>query len=327
MKLFKKLKKEDGSLTIEASISMVFFSIVMVGLLTLINACRVQATVQNALDKSALELSQMMYLYEATGLYYVTVDVSGDATNAANTAVNTSNAINNGYNAVNDVINNGSNSQLGKEMDSFMSPGGLASGIYSLYSGFKSKGDSTDSEMSVGDATSVVINSVNGEDGTLTSTYETIRSGLKTMSDDPVNFIMQLGKYGLNSKTSYMFGASLGESITTSYLGANNEGIDEETYANERLMGLGVKDGISGLNFKKSSVFAPSSPTNVNLIVTYDVEIFPLLGDFKVTFAQSASTRAWLGGDLTVSKASGYSMKKNTDKQNPTPNTSLPAVG
>ncbi|MCR5635794.1 MAG: hypothetical protein K6F76_01240 [Clostridiales bacterium] len=306
------IKDQNGSLTIEASIAMVLFSFVMVFLITLTNACRVQAAIQNSLDKAALELSQEMYLYEATGLYYATVDVSGEASNAANSAVNTINSGGNIIDAGVGAYNNGSNSQIGQDLSKFTSPGGLAGGMYSLYSGFKN----TDT-----DHVSTVLSTVDGKKGTLNSSYETIRSNMKNASGDPVNFIVQLGKYGLNSVTSYYFGSSLGESLTVDYLGCNNDGKDEETYADEWLKQLGVVDGVSGLNFNKSSIFAPASPTNINLVVTYDVNIYPLLGDFKVTFAQSASTRAWLGGDLTVARAFTFGKSSGSG------NNTLPAVG
>ena len=268
MKLLNRFSKnQDGALTIEASIAMVLFSFVMVFLITLTNACRVQAAIQNSLDKAALELAQEMYLFEATGLYYVTVDASGAASNAANSIVNTVNAGGNVVDMGVDAYNNGQNSRISNDLSKFTSAGGLAGGMYSLYSGFKN----TDTDYA-----STVLSTVDGKNGTLNSSYETIRSNMKNASSDPVNFIVQLGKYGLNSVTSYYFGSSLGESLTVDYLGCNNDGKDEETYADEWLKQLGVEDGVSGLNFNKSSIFAPASPTNINLVVTYDVNIYPI---------------------------------------------------
>ena len=75
-----------------------------------------------------------------------------------------------------------------------------------------------------------------------------------------------------------------------------------------------------------SSIFAPASPTNINLVVTYEINIYPLLGDFKVTFAQSASTRAWLGGDLTVARASTFG-KNGGGSSGGGGKDTMPAVG
>ena len=248
MKLLNRFRKnQDGALTIEASIAMVLFSFVMVFLITLTNVCRVQAAIQNSLDKASLELAQEMYLFEATGLYYVAVDATGASSNAANSVVNTVNAGGNVIDMGVDAYNNGENSQLGNDMSKFTSAGGLAGGMYSLYSGFKE---------SDADYASTVLSTVDGKNGTLNSSYETIRSNVKNISDDPMNFVIQLGKYGLNSMTSYYFGAALGESLTADYLGCNNEGKDEETYADEWLKQLGVVDGVSGLNFNKSSMLS-----------------------------------------------------------------------
>lgn len=322
MKLFQRIKKdESGSLTIEASVSMVLFSFVMVFLLTLINASRAKAIIQTSLDKAALEISQIMYLYEATGLYYETVDVTGAGQKAVDTAVSVANATGDVVDGVKDSIENGWKEGItGEVIDNLSSGDGILNGLSTLYDanafgfvidpvlGWLKSTDVDSGGFKDTDIADMSLSILDGGSGTLSNSYDTIKKGVNGVTDNPMQFVLSLAKYGLGTATSYYFGTCLGEDLTVKYIKSEqNNGFMTATLPGsnyeDRLTKLGVVDGCKGLNFKKSSVFAPTSPFDVNLVVTYDVAIYPLLGDFNVTFAQSACTRAWLGGDMTLTKA------------------------
>ena len=67
--MFNKLKSEEnGSVTIEATISLSAFMFAIVTILTIVNICIVQARVSYAINTTAKEISQYSYLYSLTGL-------------------------------------------------------------------------------------------------------------------------------------------------------------------------------------------------------------------------------------------------------------------
>lgn len=66
--MFNKLKKESGSVTIEATISLSSFMFAIVTILTIVNICVVQAKMSYAINTTAKEISQYSYLYSLTGL-------------------------------------------------------------------------------------------------------------------------------------------------------------------------------------------------------------------------------------------------------------------
>lgn len=64
----KILKNENGSVTIEATISLSAFMFAIVTILTIVNICIVQAKVAYAINTTAKEISQYSYLYSLTGI-------------------------------------------------------------------------------------------------------------------------------------------------------------------------------------------------------------------------------------------------------------------
>ena len=70
MKKFKffQLNREGGSATIEAIISFTGFLFVIFTILNVVNICRAQMLISNAVDTAAKELTQYSYFYEMSGL-------------------------------------------------------------------------------------------------------------------------------------------------------------------------------------------------------------------------------------------------------------------
>jgi len=78
--LYRDIKSREcsgGSITVEASISMVIFTFAIVSLLSIINICRLQSHIGNALNRTALEISQYSYFYHASGLYSAASSMKG----------------------------------------------------------------------------------------------------------------------------------------------------------------------------------------------------------------------------------------------------------
>lgn len=62
------------------------------------------------------------------------------------------------------------------------------------------------------------------------------------------------------------------------------------------LQGLGIENGMQGLNFRKTRLFADGEEDNIFLNVRYQVTIVKLLGiDMKMNFELCAKTKAWIG--------------------------------
>ena len=62
------VKKSNGSVTIEASISLTFFLCVVISIAFFIKVIYTHEIVQHALNQTALEISELSYLYYASGI-------------------------------------------------------------------------------------------------------------------------------------------------------------------------------------------------------------------------------------------------------------------
>lgn len=73
----RRLRSCSGSVTVEASISMVLFIFALVSILSAINICRLQRRIGQALNSTALDISRYSYFYYVTGGYDATRYVMG----------------------------------------------------------------------------------------------------------------------------------------------------------------------------------------------------------------------------------------------------------
>lgn len=72
-------------------------------------------------------------------------------------------------------------------------------------------------------------------------------------------------------------------------LGSNADGF---------LRGVGIKNGINGLNFRKTRVFTSGEEDYILLDVRYQITVIKLLDiDMTMNFELCAKTRAWVGTD------------------------------
>ena len=60
---------QEGSVTIEATISLTAFLFMFIMIYSIVTVCRTQATIQVAINSTAKELSQYSYVYSITGLH------------------------------------------------------------------------------------------------------------------------------------------------------------------------------------------------------------------------------------------------------------------
>lgn len=98
--------------------------------------------------------------------------------------------------------------------------------------------------------------------------------------------------YALNEGVDAAKGKVTGE--LSRALIKKNFGSDPDGY----LRGLGVKDGINGLNFNKSIIFKDGTEDWILLDVRYKITVIKLLNiDMTMNFELCAKTRAWVGGN------------------------------
>ena len=271
-------RSQAGSMTIEATISVLAFVFVMVTLLTIINVSRARTAVQAAVNKSALEISQYMYLYKISGLYDLdmTLQEEGDA-------------------------------GLGQVDSSAKKLENMTAGMGALFQGVASSGKNVQSSFSSGDFTGA-LNELKSAaaDGQATAediaaNYSALAEEIKGIAEDPLQFVKSLGALGVSAGMgelkSFLIGSLLAKAMMCKHLET------ETLTADQRLLSLGVVDGEAGLDLSRSSIFSIYSGSanpgeDINIVAVYKLKLFPLLkADFTVTYAQSASVRAWLGGD------------------------------
>lgn len=307
-RLLRKGKENKASITVEAATSLLLFTFVMLLLLSFIDVARAQSKVQNAIDKAALEISQYMYLYQALGLYNFDVAMQAAGGPAGDT--------------IDNLLENADQGILGVE---------------TIFRSLQNTADYIgDGNTLSKDEWTALYEQVNGNGKSVTASYESIKTLFSGVKDDPIGFAKSLGalgvSFGMDKAKSYVIGSVLAKNMVTKYLGAyysedaNGAAVDHEALADGRLKAWGVVGGLDGLNFKYSSIFSSDAPQDINIVVTYEVRVFEVLGDWRLQFAQSASTQAWLGGDCTAEIAKNERAKLPSATPAPTPTGSPSAA-
>lgn len=255
--------REAGSITVEASIALIFFTFVMICLLFFINVGRAQMRLQLAANNAAREIAQYMYLMKITGIYQAEQDIAGSSHGAV------------------DAINNGE-SAFNKALDGVKAIADKAGGT----------------DFSNPQAIQDLINNSQGDAESIKEAYGSLKSTLKGVADNPVGFLKSMAALvttvATNKANNYLFGQLLGGALVEKNLGKDD--------ADALLKSMNVVDGVDGLDLSQCTIFQQSKSANpaedVNIVIVYEVRVFPLLNvNFKAKYAVSASARAWLGGD------------------------------
>lgn len=274
MAVFEKLKKENGSVTIEATISLSTFMFAIVTILTVVNICIVQARVSYALNTTAKEISQYSYLYSLTGLnesqsqlYEAGVEDTSDISEILSD-------INTVYNEIENLGQTGNQSP-----------------------------DNIDEILSAWDS---AVGSVDNIEAAGTSLYDTVSD----IASDPKNLMFGIAKLaaseGFDLVKSRLIAAPLAKTMIQKHLVSTEDG-DVETY----LKSLGVVPSangsyLDGLDFSQSTLF-PYGSNEIRLNVSYDVKVIALLPiDFSFHFNQTAVTHGWLNGDQGFQSSAEY---------------------
>lgn len=257
--------RETGSITVEASISLTFFTFVMVCLLLFINVGRAQMRIQLAANNAAREIAQYMYLMKITGLYSVEQGMSEAGGTAASAIGSAEDNFNNAVAAIDKISNKVQNIDL------------------------------SDPAGAIG-----TIKDASSDLGTIKDSAVGLKNTISGVASNPIGFLKSMGALVasglLNHVNNWVFGEIIGGALVEKYLGGDE--------ANTLLKNLNVKteDEGGGLDLSHCVILQNGNSANksqdVNIVVIYEVKVFPLLSkNFTVRYAVSASARAWLGGD------------------------------
>lgn len=260
-----KIKRESGSVTIEATISLSAFMFAIVTILTIVNICIVQATVANAINTTAKEISQYSYLYSLTGFQKSEQELAE------------------------------SSEYAGQNIDSIMGDvNTVFKNIESLGNGVQGAVDNPD------DGISAIIegwNSIKEIEGAGSSLYDTMNE----IAQDPKQMIFGVAKLvaseSLDLAKSRLIAAPLSKVMCKKHLVNEKDG-SVESY----LKYLGVVPSANGsyydgMDFSMSSLF-PGGSNEIKINVSYDVKVIALLPiNFKFHFNQTAVTHGWLSGE------------------------------
>lgn len=272
--MLKQLKKENGSVTIEAAISLSTFMFAIVTILTIVNICIVQARMSYALNTTAKEISQYSYLYSLTGLngsqsrlYEAGVEGTKDISQVLSD-------VNTVYNEIENLGNTGNQSP-----------------------------ENIEDIMSAWDS---AVGNVENIEKAGSSLYDTVSD----IASDPKNLMFGIAKLaaseGLDLAKSRLIAAPLAKTMIQKHLVNTKDG-DVDAY----LKFLGVVPSatgsyLDGLDFTQSTLF-PYGSNEIKINVQYDVKVIALLPiDFSFHFNQTAITKGWLAGEQSYQSSTEY---------------------
>lgn len=269
--MFNKIKKENGSVTIEATISLSAFMFAIVTLLTIVNICIVQAKVSYAINTTAREISQYSYLYSLTGLNDREKEIAEAGKVQTQDLSSVLSDVNTVYNEIENLGNTGNQSF-----------------------------DNIEDIMSAWDDVSGSVENIQGAGSS-------IKSSIENIAKDPKNLLFGIAKLGATEvfdlAKSRLIAEPLAKVMCKKNLVDEKDG-DVDAY----LKFLGVVPSasgsyIDGLDFSKSSLF-PYGSSEIRINVSYDVKVIALLPiDFHFHFNQTAITHGWLAGEVTFQTA------------------------
>lgn len=266
------IKNQKGSVTIEAVVSFTAFLFLIFTILGVINYCKVQTEVSLAVDNTAKELSQYSYFYKMSGL-----DKLNDSLAVAgNTAAEKIDPV------------------IGATDGFFQSFGAVKSGVQGLQT--EIEGDQTKI-----DNIKNILNNIKTDAVGMQQASEALAAEMGNISESPVEYLKCLaalaGTEAFNLAKSHVIAAPIAKAFTAKHFGSNNEEI------NNNLKKLGIEQGLDGLNFKLSQIFAYPNTDEIHLVVYYDVKLFDFFGiDTKVTLCKESVVRAWLSGDAEINQ-------------------------
>lgn len=278
--MLKKLKNENGSVTIEATISLSSFMFAIVTVLTLVNVSIAQAKISYAINTTAKEISQYSYLYALTGINESQGNVEQGGAQAKEDIGKILTDVNTVYNEIENLGQTGNKTP-----------------------------ENIEDIMNAWDSVSNSLGNIQDAGSSLEST-------LTDIADDPKNLMFGIAKLAASESfdlaKSRLIAAPLAKIMVKKHL-VNSEGGNVDAY----LKFLGIKPSatgsyLDGLDFTKSTLF-PHGSNQIKINVSYDMKVIALLPlDFTFHFNQTAITHGWLAGESSYEKSEEVWKQNNT---------------
>lgn len=263
-----KFKDSEGSVTIEATISLTAFIFTIITILTTANICLVQSKIATALNLTAKEISEYTYFYSITGLNESNANLSRSAEGTKNNITKTVENVNAVFNSISNISNGVQNVDI-------TDPGSI-SGTWS---------------------------EIEGNIDTITQSASEIEEMVSDVLSDPKSFLLGMSKLlaseGYELVKSNLIAAPLSKALIKKHL-KSFKGDDAENFL-RRLHVVPAPNGsyVDGLDFRDSKLF-PYGSNEIRIVVKYKVRVIPLLPIKKeFYFTQTAVTHGWFGGNLT----------------------------
>jgi len=292
-----KIKKNDGAIIMEASISLTAFMFFIVTVLTLINICSIQAKMSYAINATAKELSQYSYLYSLTGLnssqYKIHEQGNANIDETKQDVTDIMNTLSSAYGSMEKLGSLGADTISEAKTDVEAVKGNI----------FEIEGINLDTYRQNWDDAVGTAENIKNNASELYTQFQSL------IGNDPKKLmfgVVQLAaSEGFDLVKSRLVAAPLAKVMIQKHL------CDYEGQSVEEFLGflrVVPKNGsrLNGLDFNESLLF-PNGSGEIRISVAYDVKIIPLLPiDFSFHFNQTAVTHGWLAGDVSFKKATEY---------------------
>ena len=279
--MFRKVNKEDGSITIEATISLTAFMFMIFTVLTIVNICLIQAKMSYALNNTAKEISQYSYLYSLTGLVESQSNMYEQGKNDTK--------------ALDDTLNN----------------------INAVFEGIESLKDDVSSIPDSKGIEDVVSkwNEITKDGEAVKGSVGDLKGSLDELVSDPKGLIFGIAKLAGNKAMDYMKSKALAEplakALVKKHLVSKENGNIDDYLKRLYVQPSATGSYFDGIDFEGSIIF-PNGTPEIRICASYDVKVVPLLPiDFEFHFSQQAVTRGWMAGDNDFVSAKEY-VENNT---------------
>ena len=258
-------KKNKGSLTVEASLSLIIFIFAFLSILYLCKFAKAQIILQHAVNQTAKEISQYSYITNKLG-------IKPDKTQGNKTIEDTDKLISEAVNLIN-VINSKKKNIEGIDLNE---DDLKIDDYYDAIKVFKKYDEAgniiKDAFENIRNAGSVPI----GDAIEYLKNPKVLLKGFAAIAKDEIADFA-ISKY---------IAAPVSRLLIQKYLPSGDKNTDEY------LKALGVDNGLDGLNFDTSTIFKNKSDINITLIYNMTLKL-PVFPEKTLCFGVNASTVGW----------------------------------
>ena len=276
-KFFCSLDKrsQNGSIVVEGILSFCGFLLFIFTILNIVNYCRVQSLISNAVDSAAKEMSQYAYFYKMSGLQKLEGKIAENGQMGADNLNNVIGTVDNLYKSLGTLVDN--------------SAANVTNVTNAVESGTLQLND-----------VNAAINGISHDASLASTSMNTVLNAFNRVDNDPLLYMRSMVAVAasgtLDGIKSYVIAAPLARLFFAKHFG------DTLEEANEVLENLGVVGGLYNMNFNTSTIFSPTSQESQNeihIVVYYKLKLtqFFNMTDKELAFCKEARTIAWLGGD------------------------------